>query len=143
MPLDTTLNQRDGFYVTATVAGVQAQTASNFDVVFIARFPCEVSWVSESHSVAGSDGGAVTLNVETLKSGVASGAGDDVLITGFDLKGTADTPVRKSGRDFVLTKSRQLMEGDRLGLVLTGTPTSLENVQVTIYLKPLGNGEYR
>jgi len=140
---EQTLVKRDGFHIPVSITGVLAQTATNYGVVFIARFPCEVSWVSESHAVAGSDGGAVTLNIESLKSGVATGAGDDILVTAFDLKSTADTPVRYSGRDLVISKARQLKEGDRLGLVVSGTLTALQDMNITIYLKPLGNGEYR
>ena len=141
MPIS--LEQRDGVLVPVTIHGSQAQTSNNYGVVFIARHAVEISWVGESHTVPGTDGGAVTLNIEKLTSGEALGAGDDILVTAFDLKSTANTPVTKKGRDLALSKARQLKEGDRLALVVSGTLTSLEDVNLTVYLKPLGNGEYR
>jgi len=135
--------QKTGQVLSKSVSGTRSQTAGEYGVIYIARQPVEVSWVAESHTVAGSDGGAVTLNIEKLTSGVALGAGEDILATAFDLKSTADTPVTKKGRDLVLSKARQLKEGERLAMVLTGTPTDLEDVNISVYFKPLGNGDYR
>lgn len=110
-------------------------------IFFTARFPCEVIAVSEVHSTAGTDGSAVTVQVERLQDTDAPGAGDTLLVTSFDLKGTANTVVLKTTND--LTSSTQLLTGDRLALLYSGTLTAVAGVQVTCHLKPVGRGSYR
>ena len=128
--------------VPAVVVDTDAATAAKYGVFFVAERPYEVMAIAESHKTAGSDAGSVTLNIEKLTSGTALDAGDSICATAFDLKGTADTPVVKRGSD--LTKAnKQLLEGDRLALEDTGTLTAVNHVCVTVYLKPLGKGDYR
>jgi len=141
---------KDGFYITYVVPGSSLLSSTYFGMFFTAYWPCEVVGVSETHAVAGTDGGAVTLQLERLKPGVAAGAGEDILITAFDLKSTANTPVEQSGFDFVRTPStvdgwqpRQLDAGDRIALKTSGTLTGLNYVLVTVYLQHLGRGDYR
>jgi hypothetical protein len=110
-------------------------------IFYTARFPCEVIWLSEVHSTAGSDAGAVTLQIELLTGTQAPGAGSTLLDTAFNLKGTANTVVKKAGTD--LTSTVTLDEGDRLALLYSGTLTAVAGVQVTAYMKPLGRGSYR
>jgi len=152
---NTLLNAKDGFYITYKY---QAQLISsieiNFDTkstittyadnnqpFFIARHPCEVMWVAESHTVKGTDAGAVTLNIEKLTGTQAPGAGVEILGTAFDMKGTIDTVVQKEGKD--LTVNRQLKNGERLCVKFTGTKTALAGVCLTVYLKYLTRGHYK
>lgn len=134
------IENKDMLVVSTKVPGAQAQTASNFGAFFIAGRPYEVMEIRESHTVAGSDGGAVTLNIERLSGTEALNAGDEILTSDFDLKGTANT-VQTSTPETI--QNSQLLPGDRLALKDTGTLTALEDVVVTVYLKPLAKGNYK
>lgn len=136
--------RKDGQMLTHVLFGDEAQDAGNYNHFFISRHPIEIMRVSEVHSVAGTDGGAVTLDVERLTGTTASGGGTSILASTFDLKGTANTVVTKEGRNLSTTsQGRILRENERLGLVLTGTPTGLEDVVVCIYYKYAARGDYR
>ena len=113
--------------------------ADNVDKAFwIAPFPCEVIGVTEIHEVAGTDGSAVTVNLERLQGTEAPDAGDDLLTNnsnaGFDLKGTANT--LQTGT-LVGTSAVQLAAGNRLGAAFAGTITSLAGTVMTVTLKPI------
>jgi hypothetical protein len=129
---------RYGKYITHSVYGTTAQTATNYGIIFIARHPIEVMRITESHAVAGSDAGAVTLDVLKAGSGVAIASGITLLSSTFNLKSTANTPVVKEGMD--LSSDRVLIEGDRIGLVVAGTLTALSDVHITIYYKEINTG---
>jgi len=115
---------------STTVDYIVMRPAGGYGVFFTAFYPLVITRVSETHAVAGTDGGAVTLDVEKLTATQASGAGTSVLDSTFNLKSTADTPV--FGLPSKTVASKNLFRGDRLGLVATGTLTSLEDVVVTI-----------
>ena len=135
------MDNKDGFYITVNLAGVLAQTTAYYGLFFTAYKPCEILLASEVHAIAGTDGGAVTLDIEKCTGTTAIGSGSSVLASTFDLKSTANTVVRKRGKD--LSDERQLKPGDRLAIKDTGALTSLQGIQVTLYLKPLGKGDYR
>ena len=135
------IENKDGNSITASLPGALSATAANYGVFFIASRPIEVMKVSEAHTTAGSDGGAVTLQIEKLTGTTALDSGSTILATAFDLKGTANTVVSYQGVG--LTVNVQLREGDRLALKDTGTPTDVAGVCVTIYYKYLGQGHYR
>lgn len=132
---------RYGKYITHSVYGTTAQTATNYGIILIARHPIEIMRITETHAVAGSDVGAVTLDVKKAGSGVAIASGTTLLSSTFNLKSTANTPVIKEGMD--LSSSRVLIEGDRIGLVVSGTLTALSDVHITIYYKELNTGYIR
>jgi len=116
-----------------TLFGTQASTAGNYSVFFTAPFAFTINTITEVHTVLGTDGGAVTLNVEKLIGTTAPASGIELLTSDFDLKGTINTVL-----DGSLTESigdTRLEAGDRLALKLTGTPTSVENVTITITIK--------
>jgi len=93
--------------------------------------------ITEVHSVAGTDGGAVTLQVTRDKATDAPGAGTDLLSNntnaGFDMKGTANTVQVGT---FVNAQFNYLMAGDRLSVDFAGTLTTLAGVTVTVSLTP-------
>jgi hypothetical protein len=137
---------------TITLAGAAAATAANYGIFFTApaigrslepdettngAYEWEVAQVYERHATAGSDGSAVSLQLVKAASGTAVSAGTAILATAFDLKGTADTNQRAAAStEFSATLTdRQLKGGDSLGLKLTGTPTSVANVTVTVELR--------
>lgn len=120
---------------------VQPVNAGNIDQdVFIADRPYDVIAVRETHGVAGSDGGAVTLDVVKATGTTAIASGTTVLSSTFNMKSTANTPVTKtrSNGGVVSTPVATLAEGDRLGFNYTGTITALAGVAVSIVLRPKG-----
>ena len=123
-------------YVVATGVAQEATliAAVNLKTFFIADRNYRVYGAMERHSVAGIDSGAVTLTVEKLISGTAKGSGVNVLSTTFNLKSTADTPVwlgpSATAADIVL------IPGDALGLLSSGTLTSVVDTAVSVFLLP-------
>ncbi len=134
-------NIRYGEYISHSVFGASAATAANYGIFFTARHPIEVMRVTETHAVAGNDAGAVTLDVKKAGSGVAIASGTTILGSTFSLKSTANTPISKESVN--LSSARVLKEGDRLGLVTSGTLTNLSDVCVTIYYKNINQGYIR
>jgi len=118
------------FSVMATLPGTAGATAANYGKFFVADRVCTVLKISESHEVAGTDVGAVTLTVERLQGVETSGNGDDLLAAPIDLKGAINTiqAPALSAAPGVLT----LAVGDRLNLVDTGTLTAVAGVCVTV-----------
>lgn len=108
--------------------------------VFIADREYTVEAVRESHAVAGSDVGAVTLDVKKATGTTAIASGTTVLGSTFDLKGTANTVVTKTRANagVVSTPVATLSAGDRLGFDITGTTTAVAGVCVSIVLNPTG-----
>lgn len=95
----------------------------------------ELVEVMENHRVAGTDGGAVSLDIVHADSGEAIAAGITALSgTLFNLKSTADTPVRRSTASGLSTtrSARVLQPGDRHDLDFQGTLTALAGVCVTL-----------
>lgn len=120
--------------LTPSLIGSQAAINTNYSVFFTASFTCIFTGVTEVHDIKGTDGSAVTLQIERLISTQATGAGVSLLGTPFDLKGTINT-VQTGILAILPQKSFTLNKGDRLGLSLTGTPTSLSQVVLTVQLE--------
>lgn len=122
------------FTATAILGGAAAAAAANYGVIFIAPFACEVVGVRENHTTAGSDAGAVTLDIEKLTGVQASGAGVAVLgATKINLKGTAETV--QAPALTATTANKQLAVGDKLNLLDAGVLTAVAGVAVTVELK--------
>lgn len=150
----TVLDAKDGFYLVVNYPGqivsdyvdngqgaiTKTILGTNYPF-FTARHPMEVFWVAESHTIAGTDAGAVTLDIEKLTGTQAPGSGISILTTAFNLKGTINTVVQKQGLD--LSTARQLVNGNRLCLKLTGTLTDVAGCQVTLHCKYLARGHYK
>lgn len=117
------------FTVSHSLVGATPATAANWGYFYRAPFPIEVISVSERHATAGTDAGAVTFVVAKGASGTAVASATAIQTSTFNLKGTADTEqtvVPDAGAP------RQLSAGDWLGVKLTGTPTSLAGVVLTV-----------
>lgn len=110
-----------------------AATTTNYSTVFIADRPYVVVQAQETHAVA-SSGGATTLAITKDTGTTAPAGGTNTLATTFDLAATANTVQTVLG---VATGVAQLAAGDRLAFKLTGTPTSMTNVTVTISLRSI------
>lgn len=107
---------------------------------FTAPFPMVIRGISEVHAVAGNDAGAVTSYIEKLTGTTAPGSGTAVMTGTFNMKGTANTvqdatllAVKGDGSP---NAGIVLAAGDRLGIVFTGTLTTLSGVVVTLYCTP-------
>jgi hypothetical protein len=96
---------------------------------FIAPFDLTIKSIDYIHGTAGSDGGAVTVQVERCQGTEAIGSGDDLLSATFNGKGTANTI--QNGALTATTANLTLSKGDRLGVDFTGTLTALANVAIT------------
>lgn len=141
MPDFQEIDGKDGVVIVATLNDTAAQTAANYGTIFTAlKRGYEVLVVGEIHGTLGTDAGAVTLQLEKLTGTTAKGSGTNILVTAFNLKSTINTLVRKEGSDLT---NKTLAVGDRLAWKTSGTLTALKDVHITIYLKPLGKGDYR
>ena len=123
--------------ITVKLKGTDAATAGNYGKFFInvSNKAFIITGISEVHATAGSDGSAVTLQVERLQGTEALGSGDSLLSSTFNLKGTADTV-----QDGTLISDGQLLilsKGDRLALVDTGTLTAVNDLVISIILKQI------
>lgn len=124
---------------TFTVTFNLAANASLADQAFwIADRDYEIVAIAEVHSTAGSDVGAVNLQVTKDTGTNAPGAGTDLLTNnsnaGFDLKGTANTV--QNGTLTSTAASKRLAAGNRLAVDFAGTLTALAGVVVTVTLTP-------
>lgn len=124
-------------FIHWTIPGTQAATATNYGVIWTAPVACTVVAISEVHQTAGTNGGAVTLQLERLQGTEAPDAGDEILVTALSLKTTANTvqygtitPVRTTG-----TSVANLALGDRLCLKDAGTLTAVANMTVVITIQ--------
>lgn len=115
-----------------TLIGTTAATAANYTVFFIAPAPCYVSSFKEVHQTAGTDAGAVTLQLEKLNSTEALDAGDNVLATALSLKSAIDTV--QTATLTTTNANRTLATGDRLAMKDAGTLTAVANVTVLLEL---------
>lgn len=133
------VTEKDGFYIYTNIMGTHAATALNYGLFFTARNPFQIVWIAEVHQNAATHADPVTLNIERLSGTEGVDSGDDICVTGFNLKGTADTVVQKEGTDL---QNTIIKRGERLALKDAGTLGDLVGVQITIYCKPLGKGHY-
>jgi hypothetical protein len=124
-------------YIPVTFA-MLANASLADQAFFVADRAYIVRAVSEVHSVAGSDGGSVNMQVTKDTSTNAPGAGTDLLTNsssaGFNMKGTANTV--QTGILVASAASLTLAAGDRLSVDFAGTLTALAGVVVTVYLEP-------
>lgn len=120
--------------VTVNLKSTEPATAANYAPFFTADKAYTVVSATEVHGTAGSDGGAVTLQLEKLTGTTAPDSGTVLLSTAFNLKGTANTVQYGT---FVATDAVVLQRGDRLCLKDAGVMTAVANLQVTIFLQPI------
>lgn len=121
-------------FLNETLPGTTAATAGNYGVIFIAPYRCTFMGATEVHSVLGTSGSAVTLQIERLVGTTATGSGINLLgSSGFNLKGTINT-VQTATLAVVPKRTFTLNKGDRLGLSLTGTPTSVSQLVIIVQL---------
>ena len=139
------LQNKDLYIQCITIPGTSAATSGNYGYVLTARtVALEIIAVGEKHEVAGSNAGAVTLDVLKVPSGTAISSGTTILASTFNLKSTANTWVYKEGKDLATTRFiRYLEPGESVALKTSGTLTDVTGVHVCVYYKPVNNGSYR
>lgn len=115
-------------YISHTIYGTDAATATNYGVFFIAPFACYISSFKEVHQTAGSDASAVTLTLEKLSGTTAPDSGSVMLASTLSLKATANTV--QTGTLTTTLANRNLAIGDRMCLKDAGTLTAVANVTV-------------
>lgn len=84
----------------------------------------------EVHSTAGTDAGAVTLDVTVDATTGAPGSGTSVLTAPFNAKATANVVQTAS-----IVAGSKILTGQRLSLKVTGTTTSLAGLLVKVGLQ--------
>ena len=116
-----------------TIPSTNAATQTNYGVFWTAPFPCRVVSMTEVHSAAGNDAGAVTIQLERLKSTIIHPNGNGISET-INLKATSN--VVQSATIRLSQVSNQIVSvldtGDRLGLIPSGTMTAVNNVTVVV-----------
>jgi len=136
------IENKDGFYVHFNLPDVDAATSTNYYVGHtVMKVPCDILHWAVRWGVASTSG---TVSLEKVKSGTAKGSGI-VFSNAQSTAGTANTPVEGT---LLNSKTngiydRRLMIGDALAIKAGGTLTNLKDLQVTVYLKPIGKGDYR
>lgn len=100
--------------------------------VFIATRACRFKAVSVIWTTGSSSG---TLNIEKCTGTTAPGSGTALLTGNVSLAGTGNTVA--TGTLIATVASLTLAAGDRLGIVIAGTMTSLANCTCTIMVTPV------
>lgn len=134
--------QRGDLVMLQFMWGNNASLLTVGNVSFPIRDYYEVVEAAETHTTAGTDGGAVTAVVEKLTGTQAPNAGANMFKTStFNMKGAANTVQRLVASQLtglsVAQRAAQLVSpGDRIGFSFTGTLTTLAGVGVTVVLRP-------
>ncbi|NBQ70349.1 MAG: hypothetical protein EBU46_16550 [Nitrosomonadaceae bacterium] len=102
---------------------------------FVANSALEILSIREVHSAAGSDSGAVTLNVTKDTGTNAPGAGVTVQTGTFNLKAAANTV--QTATLTATAANKKLAAGDRLSANFTGTVTDVAGVVVTVTVRQI------
>lgn len=127
-----------GLLPISVVMGANAEVVDTF--IFVANGEYEIVGVTEVHDVKGTDAGAVTLDVVRCASGTTIASGTSLLASTFDLKSTADTPVRKTIANGGIKQAeadRIITDGQAIAINITGTTTAVAGLAATVWLKPL------
>lgn len=119
--------------IPVMLAGTAPATAGNYGIFYTAPFQCRFFSANEVHATAGTDGSAVTVQIEKLTGTTVPGSGTVLLSSGFNMKGTINT-VQYGTLGSIQKTNFSLAKGDRLALKLTGTPTTVANAVFTITL---------
>ena len=77
---------KDPFYIVKSLDGTSPATTTNYGIIFTALYPCTVIDFSEVHQTLGTDGAAVTLQLEKLTTQSISRNNNFIFLT--QLKGT-------------------------------------------------------
>lgn len=119
---------RDTFVIT------DLQSATVVDkVIGIVPVRSQLVAVKEVHGTAA--GQTCTVSIERLQGTETSGNGDAVVNATIDAEGTADTV--QSGTIVSASNIHLFEAGDRVGVNMAGTTTSLDNMIVVCQFRPI------
>jgi len=127
------LEFRPTFEIVKSIDGTAAATAGNYGVVWNVDKPCQLIEIRYSHQTAGTDAGAVTLDVEKLTGTQALDAGVVMGSTTHNLKSTINTVVTVTPTTTVVNSV--LATGDRVALKDSGTLTAVAGVCATLVFR--------
>ncbi len=119
------------FFAVSTVFGTSAATATNYGTFYIA--PASVSLQEMQITYAHQSTSACTIFVEILKPGQASGAGTGV--QGFNVAVSGNVDQVGTSKLRPGSKADILNANDRLSLFVSGDPTGLVQLNVTVLLQ--------
>lgn len=120
-------------FIIHNIQGTAGATAANYAVFLIVPMPALIVGFQEVHKTAGTDGAAVTIDLEKLTGTTAPGSGVTALSATLSLKATANTV--QTATITTTNANRTLAVGDRLAVKLTGTPTAVADVNVLTTLQ--------
>lgn len=118
-------------YLHIIIPGTSAQASANYGVFFIAPYKCLFKGAIEVHTIAGTV--TPTLQIEKLAGTAATGSGTSLLMNPFNLAGTANT-VQIAKLANIQNTNFNLAVGDRLGLSVSGTLTTLSHVVLMVQI---------
>lgn len=128
-------------FLNINLPGTTGRTTGNWGVIFTAPFACTFTGATEVHQTAEATATTMAVQIEKLTGTQASGAGLSLLVSSFNLKGTANTvqtaTLNQTSAN-VQVNAFNLSVGDRLGLVLSTTgaaPADLVGVNIVITLQ--------
>lgn len=120
-------------YQIVTWAAPEAALAVD-TTIFLAPYDCYLVSASEVHLTAGSDAGAVNVQLTKDTGTTAPGAGTDLLSNntnaGFNLKGTANTV--QEGTFKTTAGILNLSKGDRIGVDFAGTQKAVAGTVISL-----------
>lgn len=119
-------------WIYHTIQGTAAATATNYGVFYIVPMACVITKIQEVHQTLGTDGSAVTLQIEKLTGTQALDAGAVALKTALSLKAAINTVQTGTLTDTL--ENRTLDMGNRLAMKDAGTLTAVANVTVLVEL---------
>lgn len=135
------LINKDVMSFNVWVPGTSAATSTNYGRFITLKQPIQILRIQEIHETAGSDAGAVTLDVVVVSNGSAISTGTSLLASTFNLKSTADTLVTKQKRD--LSSARTIAPTQSIALKTSGTLTAVAGVMVTVFYQFYAKGSYK
>jgi hypothetical protein len=115
-----------------TIYGADAATSANYKTFLIVPVASTLTGFKEVHGTAGTDGGAVTIDLEKLTGTTAPGSGSTMLSATLNLKGAANTILTATLTGTLANRSVKI--GDRIALKSSGTLTSVADVSVLVEL---------
>lgn len=119
-------------YVAPITLAIPLTAASVSETVWTAPFACELVGASSVFRVASTSG---TVQVQKLTGTTAPGSGSNLLTGTISLSGTANSVA--GGSTIATTATKRLAAGDRLGVLIAGTMTSLAGGVLTLTLKQI------
>lgn len=120
-------------YIDYTIPGTSAATSANYSSFWIAPAACLLTFFKEVHQTAGTDAGAVTLDLEKLTGTTAPGSGTTMFSSTLSLKATANTV--QTATLTGTNANKTLAAGDRIALKSSGTLTAVANVTALLEIQ--------